>query len=85
MPHARNYIYLIRRIGEWSSDLDDSGCWSGISDYEAMRRLDIMIGNSYCCGDIRFDGQIERSTSSYFDRIMDSDCADSRTLFYLYR
>ena len=80
----RDYLYLRRRMGDWASELDGGGGWSGISDYEAMRRLNIMLGNSNTNGDSRFDSHIERALRYYYDRIMCMESVDCRTLYYLY-
>ena len=81
----KDYLYLKRRIEEWASALDDKGCWSGLSDYEAVRRLNIMLGNSNSNGDNRFDAHIEKALCFYYGRITGKDCIDCKTLFYLYR
>lgn len=80
----RDYLYLRRRIGEWFSEFNDSGCWCGISDYEAIRRINLMIGHSNTNRDKRFDAQIEKALCVYFTRITGNDHIDCQTLFYLY-
>ena len=80
----KDYLYLNRRIEEWASVLDDNGSWSDLSDYEAVRRINIMLGNSNTNGDNRFDAQIEKALWLYFDRITGNECIDCQTLFYLY-
>ena len=80
----KDYLYLMHRIEDWISVLDDNGSWNGLSDYEAMRRLNIMIGHSNTNGDNRFDAQIEKALWFYYDRITGSDAVEGQTLFYLY-
>lgn len=80
----RDYLYLRRRIEDWASVLDDNGSWSGLSVYEAVRRLNVMIGHSNTNGDNRFDAQIEKALWFYYDRITGSDAVEGQTLFYLY-
>lgn len=80
----KDLLYLKRCIEEWTSELNDNGCWCGISNYEAMRRINIMIGNSNTNSDNRFDAQIEKALSVYFDIITSNDCIDCKTLFYFY-
>ena len=80
-----DFLYLKRRISEWASEMNEDGSWSGICDYEAIRRIDIMIGNSNSDSDTRFDMQIERGLNCCFNKITAARHIDCQTLFYLYR
>ena len=80
----KDYLYLKRRIEDWALVLDNNGSWSDLSDYEAVRRLNIMLGHSNTNGDNRFDAQIEKALWFYYDRITSNDCINCQTLFYLY-
>lgn len=80
----KDYLWLKQRIGDWASGLGDNGGWSGLSDHEAVRRLNIMVGNANTNGDSRFDAQIEKALWYYYDVITDKDLVDCHTLFYLY-
>ena len=80
----KDYLYLNRRIEDWALVLDNNGSWSDLSDYEAVRRLNIMLGHSNTNGENRFDAQIEKALWFYYDRIAGSDAVESQTLFYLY-
>ena len=80
----KDFLYLRHRIEEWASEINDDGSWSGISDYDAIRQIDIMIGNSGFNGDNRFDIPIEKSLYYYCDKITDNHYIDCHTLFQLY-
>lgn len=80
-----DFQYLRHRIAEWLSEINDNNCWSGLSDYDAARRLDIMTAYLLIEHDNSFDIQIEKATEFYFERIILSNCVDSRVLFYIYR
>lgn len=80
----KDYLFLKRRIEDWASELDDNGGWSGLSDYEAVKRINIMLGNSNANGDNRFDAQIEKALWFYYDRITEIECVDCQTLYDLY-
>lgn len=80
----RDYLYLRHRVAEWASGINDDGSWSGISDYDALRQIDIMIGNSAFNGDSRCDIPIEKSLCYYFDKITGNHYIDCHTLFRLY-
>lgn len=79
----RDFCYLSQRIAEWSSELNTDGSWRDVSDYGAVRRLDIMIVYSNTYGDNRFD--IQKALRHYFNKIIKAKGVDSQTLFYLYR
>lgn len=82
----KDFLYLRHRIAEWASEINDDGSWSGISDYDAIRQIDIMIGSSGSNGDKRYDLPIEKSLYYYFDKITDNrnQNIDCHTLFHLY-
>ena len=81
----KDFCWLQSRLGEWVSDMNTDGSWSGLSNYESLQRLEILISNSNTHCDTRFDVQIEKSVDFYFRKIQESGERDGKTLYYLYK
>lgn len=79
-----DYLFLKRRISEWCSEINDDGCWAGLPDYEAARRIDIMTGYSNSNNDSSFDSHIETARRFYSAKVLSDKYCDGHTLFYLY-
>lgn len=79
------FLYIKHRISDWALELNNEGRWATISDYEAMRRIDIMTGNSNTHGDNHYDAQIEKAQCFYFNKLTNDDHIDCRAMYYLYR
>ncbi len=58
--------FFISQLETWVKELDDNGCWKGISSDEAKARLELMDMNSYMLMDDSFI-LILRKCSSYIE------------------
>ena len=83
--------YYRRRLQEWADGLAAEGFWPGLSDAEALGRLDLLSRNSCRLSDNRYDSRIEKARTCYYARIAgqssgveDSDRATAENLLQLY-
>ena len=81
---SEEYTYFKRRIAEWISDWNSSGCWSGVSDEEALSRLDILVRNSETLLDDTHDAEIVKIHDRYYQKIIAGNVVDACTLALLY-
>jgi len=59
--------YLLRRITAWAKTMSADDGWEGLSDTEALSRLEVMNRNSYKLSDSRYDRLIEQSLYRFRD------------------
>ncbi len=64
------FQYMRSRVETWAGELSADGSWEGIGTGEALRRVDVMTGNSNVHGDNRFDALIMKARSRCFERII---------------
>lgn len=74
-----------RRIAEWAAQLSPEGSWEGLSNDEALRRIDILTANANLHADGRFDRLIGQSVDHYYRCISEVVQPDAYTLHALYR
>ena len=67
------FQYMRSRVETWAGELSADGSWEGIGTGEALRRVDVMTGNSNVHGDNRFDALIMKARSRCFERIVGHD------------
>ena len=80
-----DFRYMQRRLSEWVSEMIPDGNWDGLSDDEAVCRLNILTGYANLHADARFDQSIDRARNRYSERILRTAQPKAETLFYLYR
>ena len=59
------YPWFRERCGQWISELDGNGCWQGLSDETALRRLRLLQDNSRTFRDTSLDSDIFRAYNYY--------------------
>ena len=67
------FQYMRSRVETWASEMNADGSWEGIGIGEALRRIDVMTGNSNVHGDNRFDALIMKARSRCFERIIGNE------------
>ena len=93
-----DYRYLATRLTAWLSAMEADGSWRGISDREAVRRLDVLTSFEPFINDSTadpaagypFTKRIAQSVNVYFARTVRSidaadPAADAETLYQLYQ
>lgn len=66
------YKRLESVIKMWAQTMNADGCWNGISDIEALSRLEVMNRNSYMTLDNRYNHRISRGYH-YYRNVSGSD------------
>ena len=80
-----DFLYLKGIISDWSKELLPSGRWIGLSDREAMLRLDIMTRYSNLHSDDRYEAEISKASRYYSSRITGNAESDGQTIYHLYQ
>lgn len=57
--------FIRKKFAVWAEELDKDGCWQGISDTEALRRLVLLDMNSCLFVDESHDGEIRQGYAYY--------------------
>lgn len=65
------FAWLKQRVSEWTAEMQSDGSWHGVSDVEALSRLDIMVRNSDVLLDAAHDAHIERAREFYCRSVLD--------------
>ena len=81
----RDFRAMQRRIAEWTAAFNPDGSGDGLSDYDALRRLDILTAYANLHADGRLERLIGQSVNHYYGRISEAAQTDARTLHALYR
>ena len=73
---SKEYTYFKRRIAAWISDWNAAGSWAGVSDREAMSRLEILVQNSETLLDATYDDEIAKIHEYYYRKAEKSGSAE---------
>lgn len=73
---SEEYTYFKRRIAEWISEWNGAGNWSGVSEQEAMSRLEILVRNSETLLDATYDAEIAEIHEYYYRKAEKSGSAE---------
>ena len=73
---SEEYTYFKRRIAAWISEWNGAGSWTGVSDREAMSRLEILVQNSETLLDATYDAEIAEIHEYYYRKAEKSGSAE---------
>lgn len=57
----RFHKFFLIQLASWAKELNDNGCWEGISSDEAKARLELMDMNSYMLMDDSYEEVVEKA------------------------
>ena len=63
---SEEYTYFKRRIAEWISEWNGAGSWTGVSEREALSRLEILVRNSETLLNDTYDAEIAEIHEYYY-------------------
>lgn len=73
---SEEYTYFKHRIAAWISEWNAAGGWTGVSEREAMSRLDILVRNSETLLDDTYDAEIAEIYEYYYREAEKSGSAE---------
>lgn len=73
---SEEYTYFKRRIAAWISEWNAVGSWTGVSEREALSRLEILVRNSETLLDDTYDAEIAKIHEYYYRKAEKSGSAE---------
>ena len=73
---SEEYTYFKRRIAAWISEWNAVGSWAGVSEREALSRLEILVRNTETLLDDTYDAEIAEIHEYYYRKAEKSGSAE---------